>query len=165
MRGEPDAGEARGDEPIINIRGELVALGPLRRDLLPLYQRWINDPETMRGIGEHLPMTAEQEEAWYDDQKRRENINFTVYELSTLRPIGNTSLQQMDHLHGTAEFGIFLGEADARGVAGEFSHDRGGEAAVSGSVFQDQPDTLIGEAGLDGAALLDRAEEGAFGDG
>ena len=30
-------------EPILNVVGDLVALGPLRRDLLPLYQRWIND--------------------------------------------------------------------------------------------------------------------------
>jgi hypothetical protein len=27
------------EEPIFNIAGDLVALGPLRRDLLPLYQR------------------------------------------------------------------------------------------------------------------------------
>ena len=35
-------GPARPDDqpPIINIAGEKVALGPLRRDLVPLYQRW-----------------------------------------------------------------------------------------------------------------------------
>jgi hypothetical protein len=27
------------EEPIFNIAGDLVALGPLRRNLLPLYQR------------------------------------------------------------------------------------------------------------------------------
>jgi hypothetical protein len=30
------------EEPILNVEGERVALGPLRRDLLPLYQRWIS---------------------------------------------------------------------------------------------------------------------------
>ena len=39
------------EEPILNVVGELVALGPLRRDLLPLYQRWINDLGTMRTLG------------------------------------------------------------------------------------------------------------------
>jgi hypothetical protein len=39
------------EHPIINIEGDLVALGPLRRDLLPLYQRWINDLGTMRTLG------------------------------------------------------------------------------------------------------------------
>jgi len=32
-----DVGES-AESPILNFEGELVALGPLRRDLLPLYQ-------------------------------------------------------------------------------------------------------------------------------
>lgn len=39
------------DGPILNVRGELVALGPLREDLLPEYTRWINDFETLRTLG------------------------------------------------------------------------------------------------------------------
>ena len=31
-----------GEQPILNVEGGLVAPGPLRRDLLPLYTRWIN---------------------------------------------------------------------------------------------------------------------------
>ena len=31
------------DAPILNITGEKVALGPARRDLLPLYLKWMND--------------------------------------------------------------------------------------------------------------------------
>ena len=51
-----------GDErPVINIEGELVALGPLRRDLLQLYQRWINDLVAARGLGAFLPITVEKE--------------------------------------------------------------------------------------------------------
>lgn len=104
------------DAPVINVKGELVALGPLRRELLPLYQRWINEPEVMRCIGSDRPMTVEQERAWYDEQQTDEkSIHFTIYELPALRPIGNTSLMLVDHRHGTAEFGIFIGEPDARG--------------------------------------------------
>lgn len=55
--------------------------------------------------------------------------------------------------------GHVLGEADARGVAGECFHDRGGEAALFGSLFYNQPDALIGEAAFNCAALPDRAEE------
>lgn len=32
-----------GEQHILNVEGDPVALGPLRRDLLPLYARWIND--------------------------------------------------------------------------------------------------------------------------
>ena len=35
------------DTSIINIFGEKVALGMLRRDLLPLYQKWINHFEVV----------------------------------------------------------------------------------------------------------------------
>lgn len=31
------------EPPPLNIVGEQVALGPLRRDLLPLYQQWFNN--------------------------------------------------------------------------------------------------------------------------
>jgi len=38
------------EHPILSIEGDLVALGPLRRDLLPVYQRWINNLGTMRTL-------------------------------------------------------------------------------------------------------------------
>lgn len=45
------------------IVGELVALGPLRRDLLPVYQRWINDFGAVRNLGiPPRPLTLEQEQ-------------------------------------------------------------------------------------------------------
>jgi hypothetical protein len=56
------------EEPILNVADELVALGPLRRDLLPLYQRWINDLGTM-GLSPLLT-TSEKEQDWYDRQSK-----------------------------------------------------------------------------------------------
>jgi len=45
-----EAGAAqRQESPIISITGERVALGPIRRDLVPLYHRWINDFAVLRG--------------------------------------------------------------------------------------------------------------------
>lgn len=101
------------EQPIINILGEKVALGPLRRDLLPLYQRWINDFEVTRTLAVGLfPMTFEQEAAWYDRPKRDRDAVFTIYERDSLRPIGNAGLHQIDRGHRTAEFGIMIGEKD-----------------------------------------------------
>jgi hypothetical protein len=72
------------EEPIVNIVGELVALGPARRDLIPLYQRWINDFETIRNLGQPLtPMTLEAETAWYDATATRTDPFFTIYERAT----------------------------------------------------------------------------------
>jgi RimJ/RimL family protein N-acetyltransferase len=105
------------ERPVLSIEGELVALGPLRRELLPLYQRWINDLGTARTLDlPPQPMTIEKEQDWYDQYSRAENsVPFTIYERETLRPIGNTGLDGVDHRNRTATFGIVIGEPDCRG--------------------------------------------------
>ncbi len=116
--------------PIINIEGERVALGPLRRELIPLYQRWNNDFSVTRTLARSRPTTSEQEEAVYDAVVKDERFAvFTIYERATLpslpssgqasgqawRAIGTTYLADIDHRNRSAEFGIAIGEADARG--------------------------------------------------
>ncbi|MBI2759913.1 MAG: GNAT family N-acetyltransferase [Chloroflexi bacterium] len=110
--------EAQGqDTPIINITGEKVALGPQRRELLPLYMKWINDFEVVRTLGQPIrPMTWEAEEAWYNGiHSNSSEVAFTIYERATMRPIGNTGLHQVDHRHRTATWGIMIGEKDCWG--------------------------------------------------
>jgi diamine N-acetyltransferase len=105
------------DPPLINLRGEKVLLGPRRRDLLPLYLKWINDFEVTRTLAaEPRPMTWEEEAAWYDraSQNHRE-IGFTIYQRASMRPIGNTGLHDINHRHRTAEFGILIGEKECWG--------------------------------------------------
>lgn len=105
------------DRPIVNIVGDLVALGPLRRDLLPLYHRWINDFQTLRTLGvPPRPTTLEQEQQWFERQATAEGEHpFTIYERATWRPVGNTGLHAVDYRNRTAGFGIMIGEPDARG--------------------------------------------------
>ena len=105
------------EEPILNVVGERVALGPLREDLLPLYGRWINDFRTIRMLGlPPAPVTTEKERDWYEGRSRGENdLMFTIYERETLRPIGNTGLHGLDHRNRSASFGIIIGEPDCRG--------------------------------------------------
>lgn len=103
--------------PILNVEGKRVALGPIRRDLIPLYQRWINDFRTLRTLGvPPRPMTLEEETSWFERASSgSDQANFTIYERAAERAIGNTSLVDIDYRHRTAVFGIFIGEADARG--------------------------------------------------
>ncbi len=111
-----DGGERR--EPVINIAGEKVALGPLRRELLPLYHKWINDFEVIRTLGAPIrPLTWEAETAWFERAAAGgdRDVSFTIYERATMRPIGNTGLHEIDHVHRTAEFGILIGEKDRWG--------------------------------------------------
>ncbi len=110
MESEP----ANSSEPIINITGEKVALGPLRGDLLPLYLQWMNDFEVMRGYADGLrPMSREMGEAWYDRAVKTESeVHFTIYELAAMCPVGFTELLDVDPFHRTAEFGLLIGEKD-----------------------------------------------------
>lgn len=105
------------DQPITNIRGEKVALGPLEKRLLPEYRRWINDFTTTRSLDmPPRPMTTEQEERWYETSANSESsIIFTIYALPELRPVGSTGLHKVDHRNRSADFGIILGEKEYRG--------------------------------------------------
>ena len=110
-----EGGPASSEAPVLNVVGERVALGPLRRDLLPLYTRWINDLVAVRTLGAYLPVTLEAETKWYDEWATSEKIvPFTVYARPELRPIGTASLFEVDHRSRSAEFGIFLGESEYR---------------------------------------------------
>ena len=110
-------GNGENDRPIVNILGGLVALGPLRRDLLPLYARWRNDFGVMRTFGDvPRPVTVDERTSWYDDATADDGLRlFTIYEVATFRPIGTADLFDLDHRHRSAAFGMMIGEADCRG--------------------------------------------------
>lgn len=103
--------EERLDEPVLMMRGALVGLGPLDRRHLPLYVRWMNDPEVTRGLGRSGPFTLDMEERWYEQASNQyAGPHFTIYELATSRPIGTTGLADVDPRRGLATFGISIGE-------------------------------------------------------
>src|SRR3954454_2378065 len=107
--GTSPAPEAR---PIINMQGERVALGPRRRELMPLYEKWMNDFDTLQLAG--YPMearTTDELTAWFE-RTTAENrlVQFDVYDIETWRPIGFTMLKDIDTYHRTPEFGISISE-------------------------------------------------------
>ncbi len=108
--------ERRDEGPTINVEGDLVTLGPLRRDLSPTYHRWHNDVATTRTFALPQPTTLDQEEASYAELTTARNmVFFTVYERTTWRAVGSAYLTDIDHRHRRAEFGILIGEAAHRG--------------------------------------------------
>jgi diamine N-acetyltransferase len=120
MTDEPEAASVDApSQPVINMRGERVALGPLHRELLPLIERWDNDFQVadLRG-DDPRPQTAESIAAGWEPLLRGERedwIGFAVYALPELRPIGITNIRDFSNPHGSAEFGIAIGEAADRG--------------------------------------------------
>ncbi len=108
--------ERRDQRPPVNVEGELVALGPLRRDLIPTYHRWHNDVATTRTFNLPQPTTLEQEAASYAElTAAKEMALFTVYERASWRAVGTAYLTDIDHRHRRAEFGVLIGEAACRG--------------------------------------------------
>ncbi len=104
--------------PITNIVGDRVALGPIRRDLLPLYQRWLNDFGTLRTLFiPPRPMTMDEETAWYERAAAPDasEAHFTIYETASWRPVGISQWRGIDYRNRTAEMAIFIGDAADRG--------------------------------------------------
>lgn len=100
--------------PVVNKIGALTGLGPVRHALLDDYLRWQNDAEVNRTrIFTPRPLTEEAVRAWYarvSQQEGLDNPTFTIYERANWRPIGLTSLFNIDFWSSTAEYGIVIGE-------------------------------------------------------
>lgn len=104
------------DDPIVNIAGSTVSLGPLRRELIPRYQRWNNDLSTSRTLGLSWPTTREQESATYEQRVNDPGaVYFTVYENASSLPIGIAYLYEIESRHARASYGIVIGESENRG--------------------------------------------------
>ncbi len=117
-RPSPSAARAPAARPDAAIVGERVALGPLRGDLVPTYQRWFNDVGIFRTLGAPpRPLTLDEQDAQYAALASGEagHASFTLYEWSTGRPIGTTALIDIDHRDGSAELVLIVAEVEARG--------------------------------------------------
>jgi RimJ/RimL family protein N-acetyltransferase len=114
-----------GHGPDVVVVGERAALGPLRRDLAATYARWLNQLDVRFGLGQRGIATTESQERWVEEnlergaQRRPEGVEFTIYDRADSVPVGTAGLFKIDHLHGTAEFGIALGERRGRGLGTE----------------------------------------------
>lgn len=98
-------------QPVYNVEGELVAIGPPTRDMVDLWVRWMNDPEVTRTLGNVNVFTREGEERFYEGATHDFNaVNFAIFERATGRPVGTTALRNIDPRNGTATFGIMIGD-------------------------------------------------------
>jgi diamine N-acetyltransferase len=108
---------AGNDEPIINIRGERAALGPLDPSMVPAMTRWINDFQTIRTLGMNpTPVTRQQEHQWLEGaSSSSEQIVFAIYDLADMAVVGSTNLFHIDHRHQCCELGIAILDPERRG--------------------------------------------------
>jgi RimJ/RimL family protein N-acetyltransferase len=118
MANHEDGATTQPPKRTLNITGKLIALGPFVRDDLALYHRWINDFEVTRYyLDTPRPQTLEERAAWYERMSVSDpyNIDFLIYELATMRPIGRVGLEDISYQHRRASFGILIGEKECWG--------------------------------------------------
>lgn len=99
-------------KPIINVRGEKVGLGPFLPEYQQIYQQvYKQDPETaIYGNGTFVLPPLSSLEGNTTEGSRE--VVFTVFELEKLTMIGESLLMEIDQQHGTALFGITIGNKD-----------------------------------------------------
>ena len=102
---------------IVNLRGELVALGPVTAELQAPLHRWLNDMVSFRTLGaDPAPATADLARELLDavgaDATR---VTFVIHDRLDMAPIGTTSITQIDDRDRTCEIDIAIMAIDRRG--------------------------------------------------
>lgn len=96
------------------IEGEKINLVAVSMDYLPVYQKWINDPEVSDKLGVlWFPFNMEKEREWVERNAAPDDWRKTFTILTKNgKPIGNISLMDIDFTHRAATLGIMIGEKD-----------------------------------------------------
>ena len=99
------------------IYGERIRLRAPEREFIPLFTKWINDPEVIKGLKITLPMSLAGEEIWFNDMlkmpkyERPLTIEYKEEDNSYI-PIGNIGLGPIDWVSRKSELGIVIGEKE-----------------------------------------------------
>ena len=107
-------------EPVLWLRGDRAAIGPIRADLAEHYWRWEQEIPTIVGYNRQTPQPLDVTQDLmirnYSDTSDRQ-LRFTVYETTSQHaptPVG-LALVYLDPMRRTGEYVIALGEPESRG--------------------------------------------------
>ncbi len=97
------------------ILGENIRLRAIERTDIPRFVRWLNDPEVTQFLMISSPLSTAMEEKWFDNQLQipvhsGQVLAIEVFETEEWVHIGTTGIHNVDPVHRTGEFGIFIGE-------------------------------------------------------
>lgn len=94
------------------LQGERVRLRPVEERDLPLFVRWLRDPEVRYWlfVSETPEPTLESEREWYAETRSDPSRIVWCIEAEEGQTIGNVALQDIDETHGHASLGICIGE-------------------------------------------------------
>jgi RimJ/RimL family protein N-acetyltransferase len=99
--------------------GDRVRLRAVEKSDLPVFVRWLNDPEVRDNIEMIVPRSMGQEEGWYADMLSKpvaeQPLGIEIRDGEQWLLIGNISFMNINQIDRNAEIGIFIGEKNYRG--------------------------------------------------
>ncbi len=98
------------------IFGDKILLRPITIADTPYIVKWRNNPSVMNNFIFREAITEEMHNNWMNTKVATgQVIQYIAVERDTNRPIGSVYYRDVDFNNNSAEFGIFIGEDDARG--------------------------------------------------
>lgn len=96
------------------IEGQRLYLSPINPDDAEIYTTWINDLSMSLRIGSAAEVYSLTREKTVLENMSKEGQNYAIVLKDTDELLGNCSLFSINHIHRTAELGIFLGDHNNR---------------------------------------------------
>ena len=94
------------------IVGKQIRLRAIEREDIPIFVRWLNDPEVRQYLEMYLPMSAAEEEQWFEAQLKDDTSRIFGIETEEGRLIGNIGLHKLDWKNRNALLGIVIAEKE-----------------------------------------------------
>ena len=103
------------------LKGPRVTLRAIKPDDLPRFVTWLNDYEVRKHVSPFVPFTLEDEEEWYQAQRKDQSVFNLAIEIEDGTHIGSIGLMDINQRVQQAELGIMIGrkEAWSKGYGGE----------------------------------------------
>lgn len=100
----------------LRLTGKQIYLRPITVEDTDVVLKWRNDPQVVKNFIYRKPISREEHLNWIHNKvEKGEVIQFIVCDLQNDKPLGSAYLQNFDEESHRAEWGIFLGEEEARG--------------------------------------------------
>ena len=97
------------------LTGEKVILRPITKEDTPLIVKWRNTPAVRENFIFREPFTEEMHNHWLNTKVASgEVIQYIIVDKSENLPVGSVYFRDMDRKNRTAEYGVFIGEEEAR---------------------------------------------------
>ena len=100
--------------PILS--GERVILRPITMEDTPLIVAWRNDPSVLQNFIYRGPFTAAVHINWMKTKVASGAVvQYIIEDRKSGRPVGSVYFRDVNPDYHSAEYGVFIGEAEARG--------------------------------------------------